>query len=631
MLSIRLIVEPGPGLAEGAVFLLTGQDALMGRDPTCDLVVESPTVSGRHGLLKAGPAAYEFTDLDSSNGSALLTESGAPPTAMAGGISVPIGPGDTLLLGAADGPVRIRVEAGSAPYQAVPRPDRTVLARAPLTNLLSAAPDGTVALAARALKAGSPLELATSALEYLEAALPKADGRAVLICGAGFQAQAGDAPPAGLSREATSRREVVLFEEAGEALPMTESIARAGLQSAVVAPLIAQNAWHGMLCAWSSRGVGALPPERLESLAVAASLVALSAAGLAVTAEGEAARTRLEAENRRLRGEETTERTVEPVGSAASFTEALDLCRTVAPATVPVLLLGETGTGKEVLARSLHRWSPRRDRPFVAFNCAAVPDTLLESELFGHVRGAFTGANRDKKGLFEEADQGSIFLDEIGEMPATMQAKLLRVLQDGEVRPVGATRSIMVDVRLISATHRDLRARVEQGTFRADLMYRLNAVTIRIPPLRERADDIAVLAHVLLGRACRRNRKRIPGFEPEALWALAAHEWPGNVRELENEIVRGVALTPEGSAIGAGAFSAAIAERITGGVLSRANVAPHPQHPQRTLREAVEAAETQVVEAALTRTGGNMSQAARELGLTRPGLYKVMERLGMRN
>ncbi len=631
--TLRLIVEAGPGVGQEAVFLLTGHDGLVGRDPQCDLVIESPTVSSRHGMLECTAAGYRFTDLNSSNGSAI--ERAGAPLALTAGAPTPVAPGDVLLLGAADAPVRIRVEAGAAPFQAGPRTERTVLATAPLSDLVRTG-DGLTGLAARAIAARTPEALATVALRWLTERLPDAAGHSVQISGAGFTATAGDVAPTGLAREAASKRQVVVFQESGEALPQTESIARAGLQAAIVAPLLTGDSWHGLMAAWTSDG-DALPGDGpiLDALSVGASLVALSAAALAVRLEGEAERDRLAAENRALRGQEKLDpRVIDPIGSAPSFVQAVELCRTVAPAGVPVLLLGETGTGKEVLARSLHRWSPRADRAFVAFNCAAVPETLLESELFGHVRGAFTGAARDKKGLFEEADGGTVFLDEIGEMPAPMQAKLLRVLQDGEVRRVGANRATVVDVRVISATHRDLRAHVEQGTFRADLMYRLNAVTVRVPPLRERADDIGLLAHVLLGKHCRKSNKRLPGFSPEALWALNAHEFPGNVRELENEVIRAVALTPEGQPVAPEVLSEAIARRQNGGTSPDgigAPTAPHfvPVGPE-PLKRTVERAERSAVDAALQRTGGNVSAAARELGLTRPGLYKVMERLGLR-
>jgi DNA-binding NtrC family response regulator len=221
----------------------------------------------------------------------------------------------------------------------------------------------------------------------------------------------------------------------------------------------------------------------------------------------------------------------------------LQLAARVAPHPTTVLVTGESGTGKEVVARAIHRMSPRRDRAFVAVNCAAIPEQLLESELFGHARGAFTGAVNERRGLFEEADGGTLLLDEIGELPASLQAKLLRVLQEGTLRRVGETRERRVDVRLIAATARDLAADVAAGRFREDLFYRLNVVHVAIPPLRERPEDVEELAAVLLERASARAGRRLR-FGPGAMASLRARSWPGNVRELENVIERAVVLAP---------------------------------------------------------------------------------------
>src|SRR5215470_13660983 len=238
------------------------------------------------------------------------------------------------------------------------------------------------------------------------------------------------------------------------------------------------------------------------------------------------------------------------VGRSRALREALSLAAKVAPTETTVLITGESGTGKEVVARAIHAASGRADGPFLAVNCAALPETLLESELFGHERGAFTGAIQDQRGLFEAAAGGTVLLDEIGEMPPAMQAKLLRVLQEGEVVPLGDTRPRRIDVRVISATNRDLRHEVEQRRFREDLYYRIAAFPIRLPLLRERRDDIPLLADRFLAAAAERNRKRIDGFEPAAMERLVAYSWPGNVRELQNEVERGVALARDGDRFG---------------------------------------------------------------------------------
>jgi two-component system response regulator AtoC len=230
------------------------------------------------------------------------------------------------------------------------------------------------------------------------------------------------------------------------------------------------------------------------------------------------------------------------VGDSAAMQPVFDLIARVAPSDVAVLIQGETGTGKELVAHALHAESNRADQPFLAENCAAVPAELLESELFGHKKGSFTGAIADRPGHFVAADGGTVFLDEIGDMPLPMQAKLLRVLQDGEVRPVGANTTKRVDVRVVAATNKDLPSACRAGEFREDLYYRLNVVTIHLPPLRERAGDVAHLARLFLGRANERMSRDV-ALSDAALARLEAHSWPGNVRELENEIERAVALS----------------------------------------------------------------------------------------
>lgn len=349
-------------------------------------------------------------------------------------------------------------------------------------------------------------------------------------------------------------------------------------------------------------------------------LLSLAAEGWSRRAEDEHRR-RLEHEVASLKRGRPSAGAIEPIGFHPSFLAAVETCRRVAPTDLPVLILGETGTGKEVLARLVHRSSRRADGPFVAFNCAAVPESLMESEMFGHVRGAFTGATSDRPGLFEAADHGTLFLDEVGEMPPPLHAKLLRVLEDGEVCRVGSTRAVRVDVRVVSATHRDLPALAATGEFRQDLLFRLNTIQVRISPLRERGSDRQVLAHHLLAAACARMARHIPGFTAEALAAIERHDFPGNVRELENEVARAVALTPEGQPIRPEAFSE--------GLRARALVGADPD-AGGTLDAVVTRAQREAVKAALARTGGNVTQAARDLGVTRAGLYKLMDRLGIR-
>ncbi|MGD8394253.1 MAG: sigma 54-interacting transcriptional regulator [Candidatus Eiseniibacteriota bacterium] len=310
------------------------------------------------------------------------------------------------------------------------------------------------------------------------------------------------------------------------------------------------------------------------------------------------------------------------IGSSAAMREVLGAAVRVAASSAPVLIQGETGTGKELIARLLHHRGPRRARPFVCHNCGATPDTLIESELFGHARGAYTGALRDRPGLFETAAGGSLFLDEIGEVSALMQVKLLRVLQEGEYRRLGETRCRQVDVRLVAATNRRLDEAVRSGDFRADLYYRLNVVAIEVPPLRQRAGDVAEIAeHLRLSIAAEEDRPPIR-LEPDAVRALTRYPWPGNVRELENELRRLSALWP-GESIGVGRLSRRVRTALMAG-------APSPAvRPARDLREAVVALERRMIAAALVTSGGNKSRTARELGLSRQGLAKKMRRYGM--
>ena len=303
------------------------------------------------------------------------------------------------------------------------------------------------------------------------------------------------------------------------------------------------------------------------------------------------------------------------IGADRGLQAVVALTRRVLDADTTVLLLGETGTGKELFARLIHANGPRASRAFVAQNCGALPEGLLETELFGHVRGAFTGATADRRGLFEQADGGTIFLDEVGEMSPAMQLRLLRVLQEGEVRRVGATRATKVDVRVIAATNVDLEAEIREGRFRQDLYYRLNVFPIRLPPLRERVEDIPALAEYFLTIFRERARRAVPGISPDALRCLRAYPFPGNVRELENEIERAVALVDDGQPIGVEHLS----ERLRATTSAAA--------PPVTLNEAIEQLKRRMIEDAM-RECGSKTRAAERLGLTRQSLQQMLRRRG---
>ncbi|MCB2168716.1 MAG: sigma-54 dependent transcriptional regulator [Deltaproteobacteria bacterium] len=311
------------------------------------------------------------------------------------------------------------------------------------------------------------------------------------------------------------------------------------------------------------------------------------------------------------------------IGKSASMKALMDMLAMVAPSEATVMITGESGTGKELIAKSLHYNSARKAHPLVTVNCAALTESLLESELFGHEKGAFTGADRRREGRFMLADGGTIFLDEVGETSSRMQAKLLRVLQEKEIQRVGSEAVLQVDVRVVAATNRDLEEDVQAGRFREDLFYRLNVMHLTIPPLRDRQEDIPLLAQHFLETYARRNRKTVKGFAPLAMSMLLKYEWPGNVRELENAIERAVILLS--------------GEHITEKQLPLRIVRQHPDHataadtgmPATDGTRTLEDIEKEAIEATLAATDGNKSETARRLGISRKTLHNKLKAYGV--
>ncbi|MBI2504768.1 MAG: sigma-54-dependent Fis family transcriptional regulator [Candidatus Latescibacteria bacterium] len=305
------------------------------------------------------------------------------------------------------------------------------------------------------------------------------------------------------------------------------------------------------------------------------------------------------------------------IGKSRAMEAVYQLLRKVVDSDTTVLLSGETGTGKEVLARCIHQEGPRRQRPFVAINCGAMAEQLLESELFGHKKGSFTGAVNDRPGLFETADGGTLFLDEIGETTPGLQVRLLRAVQEGEIRRVGEEQVRHVDVRVIAATHRELKQAVAEGRFREDLYYRLNVFPIGLPPLRQRREDIPELALHFLGQLRQRDPRAPEGFTARAMDALCAHEWPGNIRELQNEVERAALLGAGEARIDADHLS----ERLVGG--------PPPAPRRGKLKEVLVQVEQEMIAQALERHQGNRTHAAEELGMSRWGLVQKIKEYGL--
>jgi two-component system NtrC family response regulator len=319
----------------------------------------------------------------------------------------------------------------------------------------------------------------------------------------------------------------------------------------------------------------------------------------------------LEEQNRSLTRQQGNMPLAGVIAISDSMQKACRIVEKVAPTSATVLLLGESGTGKELLARALHTLSPRARNAFVAINCAAIPDTLLESELFGYEKGAFTGAAKQTQGKFEQADGGTLFLDEIGDMPLALQAKLLRFLQDRVVERIGGRERIAVDVRIVFATNKDLQAMMQAGTFREDLYYRAAEVTVRIPPLRERPGDAVVIAQAILDRRAREHSRPVRGFAPEALKAVESYPWPGNIRELENRI-NGAVIMTEGKYVSVEDLGLPEGDGLDMAWLN--------------LRVARQRAESEAIRLALAISGNNISRTAELLGITRPTLYDLMDK-----
>lgn len=311
------------------------------------------------------------------------------------------------------------------------------------------------------------------------------------------------------------------------------------------------------------------------------------------------------------------------VGESEAMQDVFRLLDRYVDSNDPVLVLGESGTGKELIAKALHEQGSRSEGPFISENCAALPDSLLESELFGYTKGSFTGATRDHKGLFEQAKGGTLFLDEVGDMSRDLQSKLLRVLQEREIRPIGSSQTIPIDVRLVTATHRDLAQRVQEGEFREDLFYRLHVLPLRLPPLRERAGDTPLLVQSILSKACVEAKRPVPRISPKALDRLAAHRWPGNVRELENEIRRALLLAE-------GVIDVHhLSDHIQNPSLRLDDRSPLPSESGTTLPRMVRLLEESEIRRCLRRAEGNKSKAGEFLGISRFALQRKLDKYGL--
>ncbi len=645
-----------------------GSGITIGRAPQNQLVLPDDHLSSEHGQIFREGERILYRDFRSTNGSRLLRRGGALcPVDASCGFEIELADGDQLLLGDPLSPVAVLYRAeGSGQATAVTAAGAgdsgetevgRILARRTLNEAEAVAgkverdPQVAALLLATTKKLGRrglDLQavfdgLADAVFELVPLSTHIAvelddgpEGRMATVYTAARRPERAaeprsegkgeaKAPPLRASRAVVRRvlaeRAAVLIANAAQDLAGVASIMGARIQSILGVPLWEGEDIRGVIQV-DNRASSAMFKERdLEVLLVLAGLGTLAIENARLHQRLRLAEEQARGEARFLKHSEEKRRAPTPIGQSPAMREVLRQVEKVQGTRATVCIEGETGTGKELVASLIHYQSPRRDKLFVAQNCAAVPENLLESELFGHKKGAFTGADSDKKGLFEVADGGSLFLDEIAETSLGLQAKLLRVLQESEIRPVGATQPKRVDVRIICATNRSLEKEVAEGRFRQDLYYRLKVFPLRLPPLRERRDDVPLLAEHFLKKYTQELKKPISGFTPDTLSQLASYNWPGNVRELENEVQRLCIQVEPDHFITPDLLAPHM--RQAEGVIDR--IAPK----KGPLKDMLEEVERYLILQCLKEHDGNKTRAAEALGITREGLHKKLSRFGL--
>lgn len=644
---MTVVIEITQGLAAGRSFELRGDSVSIGRRPNNDVVLEEAHVSGEHCRIAKEPDRVVLTDLKSTNGTTVVRREGRARLTV-DEPSADIESGDVIELGTGDAVTTLRVtlfdESDESHVLTVTKLDAlpTVSRREDDPNVLS-----KLYAAQKRIGSATDLEhvleeICASALELLTTAThvtivlrddDQRDSTAfvpiltrVRMPEGITRRREGPIPIArSVYRKVVKERAAVLAADAPRDVGASESLMGASIRSTIGVPLWRGEEILGVLQADNRDAPGMLTSTDVELLLLLASNASLAVSSARLIKRLQHAEENLKKENLFLKGREEKRRgggkDVTIIGKSdamQSLTRQLDK---VVDTRVTVLVEGETGTGKELIAAAVHYRSRRRDKLFVAQNCAAIAESLLESELFGHKKGAFTGATDDKKGLFEIADGGTLFLDEVNSTSLHLQSKLLRALQEGEIRPVGATAAKHVDVRIVAATNRNLEELVAKGEFREDLYYRLKVFPLRIPPLRERRDDIALLATHFLARYGQEMGKPAGGFSQQALELLMSYEWPGNVRELQNEVQRIVIQVDPGSFVTPDLLSPHIKKAL--GVVAKASV------PKGTLREMMDTVEKYFLLETLREHGQNKTSAAKGLGITREGLHKKLRQHGI--
>ncbi|HTJ42350.1 MAG TPA: sigma 54-interacting transcriptional regulator [Kofleriaceae bacterium] len=632
--------------------------ATLGRAPTNTIVLTDYHLSGEHGQIVREGGGYVYRDLRSTNGSAVERAGARIPIDGSRRHEIGLEHGDLLQLGDPKKPVTLRVRVlkqsitGEVPVGAPDVLGDRLIASRSIVDLPTVADqiEHDPASALRIYKAlqrlsgrtdqGATLDATVEAMYEL---LPQATHVAILLRSDADKdrfvlalsrerpglKRPGDGPapdPVKASRAVLRRvlsdRAAILTANAQEEMSSSESILGGKILSMLAVPLWRGDEITGLIQTDNRHSAGMFDESDLEVALLLGSQAALAVENATLVSRLRVAEEKARGENVYLKRREGQRLRFENIiGDSDAMKSVFAQLEKVVDTRATVCIEGETGTGKELIASAVHYKSSRKDKMFVAQNCAALPENLLESELFGHKRGAFTSADADKKGLFEIADGGTLFLDEMGEMPMSLQAKLLRVLQEGTIRPVGATSEKQVDVRIICATNRDLAAEVEKGRFRQDLFYRLMVFPLRLPPLRERREDIPLLARHFLERYAGEYRLELPGFTQESLDALASYSWPGNIRELENEIQRLVIQAENGCWIEVTDLSPRL-RKVEGTV---ARIAPK----KGTLKEMIEQVERWLITEALRENGNNKTKTAVQLGITREGLHKKLAKFGL--
>jgi Nif-specific regulatory protein len=644
----RVAIEVVSGAAAGRRSEFELDAIRIGRAASNDLVLDAENVGAEHARIVLGVERLLVEDLGSPGGTAIVRGGGRTALSEARP-AMELESGDLLELGGSGelgASLKVSFELESEHVEIVESRPMATLGTEPGTPGEATERLRKILSAQRALGAARDLEnvvaaLAEAALDlvpgatHATVALTDGEGRAkhldtlttvaTRVRGPDGRPRAPDAPiplTRSVAKKVVRERTAVLAADAPSETFSSESLLGANIRSTIGVPLWKGDEILGVLQVDNRAAPAMFHGRDVDSLGVLAADASLAVANARLIGRLVAAEQRLDRENQYLKGRERA-RSGETriVGESRVMAELSKQLDKVVDTRVTVLIEGETGTGKELVASALHYRSKRRDKLFVAQNCAAFPENLLESELFGHKRGAFTGATEDKKGLFEVADGGTLFLDEIGEMPAGLQAKLLRVLQEGEVRPLGSHQVKHVNVRVVAATNRKLEDEVAQGRFREDLYYRLKVFPLRVPPLRERRDDVGRLAQHFLEIASREMGKPVAGFAQETLAALSAYEWPGNVRELENEVQRLVIQADPGAFITPDLLSPTV-RRVEGLVQNLGATAG-------TLKDRVEQVERFIVLEVLREHDNNKTNAAKTLGITREGLHKKLKQLGI--